>query len=275
MTTFTFPYPEILMRKDWDKKKGVFAKMAGQTGVGEQCDKVQAAYKKVNWIRLNAYESRIKLGKWGDDTFTRPNWEKLLKDASAEASTNLAKVGAECYKLRDLCQKVAVDFKKSKTVPSSAADHVLKMAKAADQMGVALNKASMGDVLNRMNDEFLKYVRDTYVTAFKTASQKAAARHTNLVKDIRSDPTVATFNNKSFNAARDVATGLGNIQKAFLKGFIPRDATLDQIYAELKPYAGNASGTLLANASADQVTAAINKFDQVFTKALKYAQSLN
>jgi hypothetical protein len=72
-----------------------------------------------------------------------------------------------------------------------------------------------------------------------------------------------------------VATGLGNIQKAFLKGFIPRDATLDQIYAELKPYAGNASGTLPANASADQVTAAINKFDQVFTKALKYAQSLN
>src|SRR5579864_3879584 len=43
------PYPNELTKAYWDKKKGVLAKMAGATGVGQAAQTAQDAYDKIVW----------------------------------------------------------------------------------------------------------------------------------------------------------------------------------------------------------------------------------
>ena len=45
-------YPAILTKTNWDKNKGVVAKMAGATGVGDALSKLEAAYKAVDWKKF-------------------------------------------------------------------------------------------------------------------------------------------------------------------------------------------------------------------------------
>ena len=50
---FTPPaYPAVLTKANWDKNKGVVAKMAGATGVGDALSKLEAAYKAVDWKKF-------------------------------------------------------------------------------------------------------------------------------------------------------------------------------------------------------------------------------
>ena len=48
------PIPPILTRTNWNKEKGVFAKMAGKTGIGEAMDAVATAYGQVTWTKFDA-----------------------------------------------------------------------------------------------------------------------------------------------------------------------------------------------------------------------------
>ena len=46
MPTYLPPtYPELITKQAWDRKKGVLAKVAGETGVGEAAARTQAAFK--------------------------------------------------------------------------------------------------------------------------------------------------------------------------------------------------------------------------------------
>ncbi|MGH7042784.1 MAG: hypothetical protein ACREFY_11705 [Acetobacteraceae bacterium] len=45
-------YPKILTKANWDKKKSLLAKAAGETGVGAAMDTAQAAYDAVDWDKL-------------------------------------------------------------------------------------------------------------------------------------------------------------------------------------------------------------------------------
>jgi hypothetical protein len=272
MSTFEYPYPPMLSRKEWDKKKGVIAKMAGPTGVGDQCDKLTAAYKKVDWKRLNAFDRRKELGSWNQPTFTRANWNKIVADATAEAAVNLAKVSAEAAALRDVCRKAAAEFKKSRTVPAAAAQHALAMAKAADDMSKTFSYPTMTTLINKMSAAFLAEVNKT-VAMTTNGVHTAAARHTNLIATLRSNPTPAEFNEKAQKGARDLATSFGNIKKAHEKGFGPANNGANQMFAALTPWA-NAKSVLIPKGSSQQdVIAKINEFERVFTPALQFAQS--
>lgn len=50
-------FPEILTNRHWQKNKGLLAKAAGETGVGSQMDKVQVAFKAVDWKKFDARRS--------------------------------------------------------------------------------------------------------------------------------------------------------------------------------------------------------------------------
>lgn len=275
MPAFTYAYPEILTRRDWDKKKGVFAKLAGPTGVGNECERVLALYKNVNWIKLNPLERRDQaLGKWNQDSFSKQNWDKLVHEAEAEIKGNLAKLSVECYKLRDLCRKVATDFKNSKTIPASAAQHAAAMATEADHMGVALNVNSMGTVLQKMTQAFLADVNTKFISMMKTGARNAASKHQGTLAALQKNPTAAFFNTTSYSAARDLAQNLGNLHKAYEKGFMPQDARAQQLFVALTPYANAKQGVVPGNATPDQVKNEIQKFAKIFTPALQYSASV-
>ena len=271
MTEFTKPdYPLILTRKDWDKKKGVIAKMAGKTGIGEQCDKVFALYKAVHWDRLDLVERRrTVLQNWRDDSFTKANWEKLLKEAMAEVTGSMTKLSMELYKLRDLCTKAAADFKKSKTIPSSSTQHVLTMAKTADHLGVALNKNSMGGVLKSMNQEFLDEVKKKFIDPMWPGIRTYAKQHANLMAEIKRAPTPNKLNGEGRTGIRDLTTGLGNIAKLGERGWGPKNDAARTLCTQLTPWANSQGGLVDSGASAQDVLAEVAKIEPIFNRALQ------
>ena len=133
MPEFTKPeYPKILTKKDWDKNKGVIAKMHGETGIGAKMEAVQKLYDDVDWDAINMTGKR-KNWTWGQD-ISQPNWDKVYNAAKAEVAGNLAKVSKALYELRDLAQEAQAKFKKSKTIPASSTKHVGEIATTADRV---------------------------------------------------------------------------------------------------------------------------------------------
>lgn len=124
-----FPvYPVHLTNADWQKKKGVLAKVfKGETGIGAAMDKARAAYSKLDLMKISpkpTYKS-----------------EDELKKAIADSKAELAKTEAvrkELYALRDVAKKAAAEMKKNKLVPSSTVAHVEKIAADADALAVQI-----------------------------------------------------------------------------------------------------------------------------------------
>jgi hypothetical protein len=237
MPEFTKPeYPKILTRKDWDKNKGVIAKMHGETGIGEKMDEVQKLYDAVDWDKINMTGQR-KGWTWGQD-ISVPKWDKVYSDAKAEVLGPLAQASKALYELRDLAQKTQEKFKKSKTIPSSSTKHVAEIATTADQLGVKLNKNSMSDVLKKMDEEFQDYVKKNFLDVFPAGTKKYVDKHANVMSNLRADPTVANFNIACSKMMRDFTTGLGNIAKCHNKGFkVKNGPAAQKLFEAITPYA--------------------------------------
>jgi hypothetical protein len=268
-------YPPILTAKNWDKAKGVIAKVsAGKTGIGEACTKLQAAYQKVHWADFDLPEVTEKtLGTWGGDNsgnFTHANWTKLLNAILAKADSQFAPVVTQAFALRDLCQKTAKEFQKSKTIPSSATRHVLEMAKVADQFGVALNKNTIRGKLDQANKTFLQSISTMYNG--RAPWLAAVAKNKNLVDQLRDlndkdQLTASEFNSRVYGGCRPLTQNLGNHLKAADRGFIKADPKVRAVYADLARYGGN-QAFLKGQPSKQDITRAILELDRVFQQAV-------
>jgi hypothetical protein len=124
--------PTILTKADWDKAKGVIAKVGvGETGVGAAMDKVKAAYAAVDWKKFNAKTA------FSQDPSDPALVDEALKAAKAEFA-KVEKVRVELRNLEALATKAQAVFKSKALIPKSSTEHVGKIAAAADQMAVAL-----------------------------------------------------------------------------------------------------------------------------------------
>ncbi len=273
--TYEFPkpeYPKILTRKDWDKNKGVIAKLAGETGLGAKMDDVQKLFDAVDWDALNLTKRREDW-RWGGSgtLISMDSWNKIFSEAKAEVAGNLAKVSKALYELRDLAKDVQAKFKKSKTIPSSSAKHVGEIAAAADVLGVRLNKNSMSDVLTKMTDEFLDFVRKNFLDVFPTGLKKYLARHVNVMSELRADPTPKNFNSACQGMCRDYTTALGNIAKSHDKGFqIKNGPAAQKLFDALTPY-GNLRITCEDD---DDVKQHLDRMDKLVKAVQVFASSL-
>jgi hypothetical protein len=237
MPEFTKPeYPKILTKKDWDKEKGIIAKMHGETGIGANMEAVQKLYDAVDWDKINMTGQR-KGWTWGQD-ISQPKWDKVYSDAKAEVLGSLAAVSKGLYELRDLAQETQDKFKKSKTIPSSSTKHVAEIAKTADQLGVKLNKNSMSSVLQKMDEEFHEYVHKNFIDVFPAGTKKYVAKHAKVMDDLRASPTPANFSSACSGMMRDFTTGLGNIAKCHNKGFkVKNGPAAQKLFEAITPYA--------------------------------------
>src|SRR5437867_4167908 len=91
-------YPTILTPGDWNRKKGVFAKMAGKTGVGEALTGLFADFKDLNQKRFTP-EGYGKISSLKE-------WENAKKKAADFFNTQVAKLQGGTSYIRSLPDEV-------------------------------------------------------------------------------------------------------------------------------------------------------------------------
>jgi hypothetical protein len=127
--------PKSLTVADWNNKKGVIAKMAGETGIGAALTKLKTAWDKVDWDELDPDAAVVKNSKTGKMTVD------LLDKLYPIAKQNYGKVEPvrkEFLAVSKLTQTIATKWKASKIIPSSSRKHVETMHDEADQMYIGL-----------------------------------------------------------------------------------------------------------------------------------------
>jgi hypothetical protein len=161
--------PQILTYKDWQKKKGLVAKIVGKTGIGDAMKNVEKAHKSVNWKLLDIGVSSPQ-GK----ACTREALKKTFDNAGAEFKSKVeGKLRKEIIALRDTAKKTSVDWQKNKKIPKKSTAHVKEVHKAADYFMVACNAASISTVVKKDYEDNLKGIE---------ASEKVMAGLSNKLK---------------------------------------------------------------------------------------------
>lgn len=130
-------YPEILTDRNWQKNKGLFAKAAGETGVGAQMKIVEKKFGEIKWEMFDV-RTALKGGANADQanlalSTARGAYEKRVKPLVVEID--------KLYKKAEDAEK---KFRASKTIPKSAGDHAGKV-KAAAKLLSAQVKAVNGE----------------------------------------------------------------------------------------------------------------------------------
>jgi len=209
-------YPGELTRKNWDKNKGLLAKMAGFTGMGDALAKLEALYKKIDWT---PFDLEVQFPR-GDKNFTLSKLEVAVTEAVKEVKNgDCAKLRTEAFSVRDLGEKTEKDYKANKLIPKSTTALCASIGKAADMLGVAVNANSM---VNRIQ-ESAKQVRAPYdVTA--AAIQKNYHAHLSALEraftPIVKEPTYQMWDDGHImTLARNLNQQIGNVENLVQKGY--------------------------------------------------------
>jgi|GEM_PF-3086689 len=255
-------YDTLLTARNWDKKKGVFAKMVGRTGIGSALQKLEKTYNQVNWDALEMTKKKPR-------PFNLRTWDRMRDDAIKEMNGGLAKLRKECYTVRDLAKATEAKFKKKKTVPKSATQLCADIAKQADFMGVGANANSMGTRIEKMYAFGRRATDFTAEGIAKKAPAKVAAALKSLATVTRS-PTYETWKRlQMMTRARDVNQYIGNVSKLINMGYrLPLNAgQCDKLFKVMQPYA-SVDVPFDTDADAEEVKAHVS----TLTKAMKAAE---
>jgi hypothetical protein len=121
--------PPNLTEADWKAKKGIIAKMAGETNIGAALKKLDDRWKKLPWDDLEPGLA------WSKQKLRRSSAN--LPTLMAEVKKQWPKVGdvqKELFAIRDLCDKIAAEWKRKPLIPASSRKHVEGMSAAAEKL---------------------------------------------------------------------------------------------------------------------------------------------
>lgn len=204
-------YPAVLTKANWDKNKGVIAKMAGATGVGDALSKLEAAYKAVDWKKFEIAANK-------PNPFSLPKLDAQKKAALAEMNGNAAKLRAAAYAARDAARKAAGDLKKNPLTKGAGAvcDQI---EKAADFMGVGANSNSLATYIEKDAAE----ARNAFDVTAKAIQTKIPSTVSALVKAIKAagdPPTPKSWKDAAMmTRCRDLNQLIGNVPKLTEMGY--------------------------------------------------------
>lgn len=118
-------YPQILEPKDWDKHKGVLAKVfKGETGIGEALKKARKTFEAIN----PAYFSETTV-----DIESKDGCAKAIQNIAHELNRVVKPCTDALKSVKDLAEKTAKEFQKNKLIPKSSRQHVERIADTAQQ----------------------------------------------------------------------------------------------------------------------------------------------
>jgi len=127
--------PKILTLTNWNAKKGVIAKMAGETGIGAALTKLKTEWAKIPWDELDPDEAVNKHAKNGKMTIA------ALDQLEPVARANIRKVKPVQDQLKAIAKltgQIETKWKASKVIPASSRKHVGDMKLAAQKLDIAL-----------------------------------------------------------------------------------------------------------------------------------------
>ena len=188
----TFPvYPVILTKADWDKKKGVFAKLfTGETGVGAAMTAAKAAYDKMDRATLSP-KQQYKTFAELDEAF----------EAAKKAYGPVEACRKLLHTLSSKANDAAGKFKASKVVPASATAHALAISKAAGDLAVELK--SLDEAFKAVR----KNVQAKYDIAKKNILAGVALCESNGPKVLK-DPTPDNYSSVLWQGLRTLAAAV-------------------------------------------------------------------
>jgi hypothetical protein len=271
-------YPPIMTPADWNKRKGVFAKMHGETGMGKALEACLKAYNGVTWANL-------EIGHMPGNQFSIKALDAKKKAALAELNGPVQALVKATNAVATLAAKVQGQFKASKTIPSSSTKHVGDIVSMAKLLAAGLSKpAIQGEIDADYKTEYetWKAIGDglgkklAAVITGKTPGEIAkvdAAIKAERAKKGKPGSAAATFNSLIVNkAARDITQNLTNIVKftedyGFDLGF--NLANAKKISATMVVWGNSQTGTVVpADASLDAVNVELTKFENAAKAAL-------
>ena len=195
------PYPKILTNKDWQKKKGVIAKMVGKTGIGDQMNKLEAKYKAVDWKQLDA------LSALQGKNQNKEKLEDFKKSSKAYYQKSVLPVREEALTLSRLADKVADEWKKSKKIPKGSRKHVEEVGKEALNFATAMKSIPDNVVLPNIQkvekaiETKLEFARKNIKSMISTAKSK--------IKVVEKDPTKETYKKELHQRVRALCASVG------------------------------------------------------------------
>lgn len=209
---FTRPtYPAVLTKSNWDKNKGLMAKMAGATGVGEALAKLEAAFKAVDWKKFEIVANK-------PNPFSLKVVEAQKKAAIAEMNGAAAKLRLAAFAARDAAKKAAPDLKKN-PLTKSAGGLCDQIENAADFMGVGANTNSLSGYIEKDVAESRKAF-DFTVNAIKTKIPTNVAALQKAIKAVGDTPTAKSWSGAGMmTRCRDLNQLIGNVPKLVEMGY--------------------------------------------------------
>jgi hypothetical protein len=190
------PLPAILTEANWNKNKGTFAKMAGETGVGAALKKLTDLYNAIDWAQLEA-------GGYGK-LHNNEEVDAALVKAKAYYASKVEPVRTQLRAVEKLGNDTAAKFKANKLIPGASTKHVQNLATEADHFAVELKSL------------------DTEFKTFEAAKQKLAeqiklqinmmkpslAKLAEGIKKTLANPTKEEWGNSMAQQCRSVCNGL-------------------------------------------------------------------
>lgn len=203
-------YPAILTKKDWLKKKGTIAKMAGKTGVGQAMDALEKSYKKINWKIFNPVDALPMDRK----THTKEGLAMVIKNAKAEFNSSVkSSVHPNLKALKKKVTDARNSFKASKTIPKKAAAHADAVLAAIKTMEDETKQDALVAELKAGVEQKLKdfAVRDKM---YKDLKDKLVRYATELARASKTVTTASDFASPLWN---DTIRGIGTVLPQFAK----------------------------------------------------------
>lgn len=132
-------YPDILKAANWDKQKGIIAKLAKvEPDPTAACKNAEAAFNKVNWAKMDGMAAS-KLG-------TSSEINDFIKGMKTEYVTSIEPARKALFDLSAVLAKTAAAFKSSSIIPKSSREHVEKMGSAASNVATTLKSCFEPDL---------------------------------------------------------------------------------------------------------------------------------
>lgn len=204
-------YPDTLTNKNWQKNKGLLAKAAGETGIGALMDGVQKAYNAVNW---SIFYAKAVCTKDNGVLLPKHVTEKL-ELVKNEHRTKVEALRKEAHKLNAQAEKIAADWKKSKTIPSSSTKVVQTVAAVSDDFYIALkdNGVYFTQVIKDFDEEKQRLQRLVDI-ATKGIKEKIATLEKEG-KEVYQNPTIEGFKGDAksgfYQRIRGIGADLANL----------------------------------------------------------------
>jgi hypothetical protein len=194
--------PKNLTVVDWNSKKGVIAKMAGETGIGAALAKLKTEWDKVPWDLIDPDEAVNKHAKNGKMTVD------ALDQLEPVARANIKKVDAVRNQLKaiaTLTGQIETKWKASKVIPSSSRKHVGDMKTTADQLNIGLK--SIDNDWKQARERVTKEEARLKGIALQAIKPYFASIRQNAA-EVKRNPTVAAYEGAATKGLHQNVRGL-------------------------------------------------------------------